>query len=138
MLIYSGIITLDYNPATDVLATSMPDIREFSLSQVAYCLDLIVESIKGYDIKYLLLDSSKSVVEVEDEAYKATTLKFSQALMSTRLKKIARVGTEDTKREEKSAKVAKELKQELNLPIDFRNYADRVEAMDWLLETIRA
>lgn len=138
MLIYSGIITLDYNPATDVLATSMPDIREFSSSEVGYCLDLIIESIKGYDIKYLLLDSSKSVVEIEDEAYKATIMKFSMALMSTRLKKIARIGTEDTKREEKSAKVAQELKQELNMPIDFKNFSDKTEAMDWLLETARA
>lgn len=138
MLIYSGIITLDYNPATDVLATNMPDIYEFSSSEVVYCLELIIESIKGYDIKHLLLDSSKSVIEVEDEAYKAITQNFSLALMSTRLKKIARIGTQDTKREEKSVKVASELKQELNLSIDFRNFNDRAEAMDWLLETARA
>lgn len=135
MLIYSGIITLDYNPATDVLATNMPDIREFSSSEVAYCLDLIVESIRGYDIKNLLLDASKSVVEVEDEAYKAITTKFSMGLMNTRLKKIARVATEDAKREEKSAKITRELRQELHLSIEHRNFTGREEAMDWLLQT---
>lgn len=138
MLIYSGIITLDYNPATDVLATSMPDIREFSSSEVAYCLDLIIESIKGYDIKHLLLDSSKSIVEVEDEAYKAITMTFSLALMKTRLKKIARIGTGSASREENSARIVNELRHELNMPIEFRNFYDRVEAMDWLLQPAQA
>lgn len=64
MLIYSGVITLDYDPPTDILETSMPDIKEFALSEVSFCLGLIVESIRNYDIKHLLLDSSKSVIEV--------------------------------------------------------------------------
>jgi hypothetical protein len=34
----SGIIKLDYNPATDILVTSMPDIRQFEMAEVKYCL----------------------------------------------------------------------------------------------------
>jgi len=138
MLIYSGIITLDYNPATDVLVTSMPDIRQFGLSEVSFCLGLIVENIRNYDIKNLLLDSSKSVIEAEDEAYKTLTTKFSMDLMATRLRKIARVATTDIKREEKSSKLSAELKQEMNLPIEFKNFSDRAHAMDWLLSQEQA
>jgi hypothetical protein len=72
-------------------------------------------------------------VEVEDEAYKAVTMKFAMDLMGTRLKKLARVGTTDTKREEKSAEVSAELRQEVNLLIDFRNFTSKEEAMAWLL-----
>ncbi len=133
MLIYSGIITLDYNPTTDVLVTSMPDVRQFGMSEVSFCLGLIVDNIRNYDIKNLLLDSSKSVIEVEDEAYKAITAKFTKDLMSTRLKKIARVGTLDIKREEKSAKLSMELKQEFSLPIIFENFTSKAAAMEWLV-----
>ena len=133
MIIYSGIITLDYNPATDVLATSMPDVRQFGMAEVSFCLGLIVENIRNYDIKKLLLDASNSLVEVEDEAYKAMATKFAMDLMKTRLKKIARVETADAKREEKSAKMSRELKQELNLPMEFRNFSSKEEAMGWLL-----
>jgi len=133
MIIHNGIIKLDYNPTTDILVTSMPDVRQFGLSEVSFCLGLIVDSIKNYDIKYLLLDSSKSVVEVENEAYKAVTSKFVMDLMSTRLKKIARLGTTDPVREGKSTKVASELREQVNLPVEFQNFNSQTEAMDWLL-----
>lgn len=133
MLIYSGIITLDYDLTTDVLVTSMPDVRQFALSEVSFCLELIVDNIRNYDIKNLLLDSSKSVIEVEEEAYKAITTKFMMDLMSTRLKKIARVGTTDTKREENSAKLSSELRKELNLPIQFKTFTSKADAMEWLI-----
>lgn len=133
MLIYSGIITLDYDLTTDVLVTSMPDVRQFALSEVSFCLELIVDNIRNYDIKNLLLDSSKSVIEVEEEAYKAIITKFMMDLMSTRLKKIARVGTTDTKREENSAKLSSELRKELNLPIQFKTFTSKADAMEWLI-----
>jgi hypothetical protein len=133
MLLYNGIITLDYNPTTDILLTSMPDVKQFTLPEVSFCLGLIVDNIRNFDIKNLLLDSSQSVVEIEEESYKAITSKFAVDLMSTRLQKIARVGTTDTSREEKSAKLSTELKQELNLPIAFKNFSNQTEAMAWLL-----
>jgi hypothetical protein len=135
MQLYNGIITLDYNPSTDVLVTSMPDIKQFGLSEVSFCLGLIVDSIRNYDIKNLLLDSSKSVIEVEDEAYKTITTKFSKELMTTRLKKIARVATTDNNREKKSAKLSAEIKQELNLPVVFANFTSQTEAMLWLISS---
>ncbi|MDQ4140973.1 MAG: hypothetical protein M3142_10660 [Bacteroidota bacterium] len=133
MLLYSGIITLDYNPATDVLVTSMPDVRQFGMSEVSFCLNLIVENIRNYHIKNLLLDSSKSVIEVDDEVYKSITMRFGMELMSTNLKKLARVGTYDKKREEKSARISGELRQELQLPIEFKNFSTPSEAMEWLV-----
>ncbi|QMU30411.1 hypothetical protein [Adhaeribacter radiodurans] len=133
MVLHDGIITLDYNPAQDVLITSMPDIKTFGLSEVSYCLGLIVEYIRNYDIKKLLLDSSNSVVEVEDEAYKTITTQFALNLMNTRLKKLARVGTTNTNREESSAKISQEIKQELNLPIEYKSFNGKAEAMEWLL-----
>lgn len=133
MLLHSGIINLDYNPASDVLVTSLPDIKQFSLSEADFCFGLIVQSIREYDIKKLLLDSSNSVIEVDDEAYKSIAAKFAMNLMGTRLERLARVGTADAVREEKSAKVSADVRQELTLPMEFRNFTSRGEAMDWLL-----
>lgn len=54
-------------------------------------------------------------------------------LTGTRLRKIARVGTADPAREERSAKVSAELRQELSLPAEYRNFSGKAEAMAWLL-----
>lgn len=132
MLLYNGIITLDYNPATDVLVTDLPDVRQFGLSELRFCLDLIVKSVINYDIKQLLLDSSHSVAGTEDEAHKAVTANFGIDLMKTRLKRIARVGAADAARGEKEAGVASELRQELDLPVKIRTFFSKNEAMGWL------
>jgi hypothetical protein len=132
MLIYSGIITLNYHPSTDILETSMPDVRQFASSEVSFCLGLIIDTIRNYNIKNLLLDSSKTVIEAEDEAYKAIIAKFGMDLMSSQLKKLARISTQDVVREERSAKISGELKEELNLPISFKNFTNKAEAIKWL------
>ena len=130
MLIYTGIITLDYNPATDVLVTGMPDIRQFGLAEVSFCLGLIVETIRNYDIKHLLLDANQSVVEMEDEPYRTLTAKFSTDLMQTRLRKMARVATADAGQEERPS-----ISAELHLPMASRNFPSQAEAMGWLLSS---
>lgn len=135
MLLYNGIIILDYDPSTDILISSMPDIQAFSLSEVSFCLERIVESVTSYDIKHLLLDSSKSVVQIGNEEYQAVALQFGMSLMETGLKKVARVGTTDALREEKSARTTQELGAELQLPIAFRNFTSQQEAIDWLRAT---
>lgn len=132
VILHDKIIRLDYNPATDILETSMPDVTRFMLPEVEMCLDVIVSNIRNYDIKKLLLDSTNSVVDIDedDDAYKTIAMKFGMALMGTRLNKIARVESSDMKREAKSAEVRKHA----NLPMEFRNFSNRTDAMNWLLE----
>ena len=133
MLLTNSILKLDYNPATDVLVTCMPDLRTYALAEVSYCLDLMVESIRTYDIKKMLLDSSQTLIEVEDASYKAVMAQFAWALADTHLKKIARVGTADIMREDKAAKLASELRAEVNLPVEYKSFISQTEAMNWLL-----
>jgi hypothetical protein len=132
VVLHDKIIRLDYNPATDILETSMPDVTRFMLSDVEMCLEVIVTNIRNYDTKKLLLDSSNSIVDIDEdnEAYKAIAMKFGMDLMGTRLKKIARVESSDLTREAKSA----EVRQHVNLPMEFRNFSNKADAMNWLLE----
>lgn len=134
MVIYSGIIALNYNPVTDILETSMPNIKAFSMSEVEYCLDLIVECVRNYHVTNLLLDSSKSVVEVDNEAYQSIVSRFTADLMRTDLKRLARIETADANREEKSAQASELVRQKYNLPIEFKNFATQAEALAWLME----
>lgn len=64
----------------------------------------------------------------------AVSRKFGIDLMGTRLKKIARLGTADEKREERAASVSQDLRQELSLPVEFKNFFSKDQAMDWLME----
>jgi hypothetical protein len=134
MIIFSnGLITLDYDPATDILSVALPDIRNFGTSEVERSLDIIVETIVNYDIKKLLLDSSKAIIEVDDEAYRNIIMKFSMDLMRTRLKFLARVGSPLEQQEKRATRVAEEAKRVSAVPVEFQNFTDSAEAMGWLL-----
>lgn len=133
MIIYqNSIITLDYNPATDILSVALPDIQAHSVSEVERCLGIIVEHVISYDVKKILLDSSKAVVEVGDEAYRSLILQFSMELLKTRLQKIARIGTPVASQEHRANRVAEEIHQ-LKPTVAYQNFTGKGAALDWLL-----
>ena len=135
MIIYqNSIITLDYNPSTDILSVALPDIQAHSISEVERCFDIIVEHVISYDVKKILLDSSKAVVDVEDEAYRSLILQFSRELMKTRLQKIARIATLVASQERRATLVTEEVYQLNPDPIAaYQNFTDQAEALEWLL-----
>jgi len=130
----TSFIRLDYNPATDILSVELPDIRHFSISEVNRSLQLVVEAIANYDIKKLFLDSSKAVIEVEDEAYRQVIMNFGRDLMKTRLQRLARIGSSIYAQEQRASRVAEEARQTMALPIEFQNFSSKAEAMEWLIK----
>jgi hypothetical protein len=134
MILYkNGLMVLDYNPGTDILSVALPDVQHFGLTELERSLDIVSEHIKNYDIKRLLLDSSKAVVEVvDDQSYKQVVTVFIANLMKTRLEKVARIGSTISSQEERSATVTTQVRQELNSSIEVQSFMSKVAATNWL------
>ncbi|MGV3539601.1 MAG: hypothetical protein ACO1OQ_07310 [Rufibacter sp.] len=131
MIIYqNGFITLEYEPATDILFLEWPDVQDFLLPEVRQALRILVDHVKSYDIKRLLIDSSKASLEIPGEEYKEVVKEFGLNLMGTRLEKLARILTHNAMREEK----VEEAKQEVQFTIALRSFTDKQEALIWLQE----
>ncbi|QCR22868.1 hypothetical protein [Pontibacter sp. SGAir0037] len=129
MILYSnGIVQLDYDPATDILFMQWPDFHQFVLPEVKQSLDIILETIRNYDVKKLLIDSSGTVVDLSDSDYKPIMVKFVQNLMQTRLVKMARILSADITREERVNQVEQETKPRFV----FRNFQTKEAALEWL------
>ncbi len=133
ILFKNGLIILDYNPADDILSVELPDIQKLTLPEVRRSFQIIGENLRNYDVKNLLIDSSKAVVEIEDIDYRAVIMQFGSDLLQTRLQKLARVGSSILKQERRAQSVATETIQELNLPFKFANFTNRESATKWLL-----
>ncbi|MER2999079.1 hypothetical protein [Pontibacter populi] len=130
MVLYNGLIKLEYNPATDILETSMPDASHFTLPEVRLCLDVIISHIRNYHISKALFDSRHTQLDMgenEDE-YKAMAAQFGKELMGTHIRKIARLSLTDKNREEQGKKLQQTTKQ----AIDIRTFYDYSEAIQWL------
>lgn len=128
MIIPNTLIKLDYNPARDVLSVEWPDFHYYSTSEAAYTLNIIVETVRQYDVKYLLTDTRKSTVAIPQPEYKKIILKFARDLTTTRLRKLARVVTDSTRR----LKPIREVRQEAQLKVEIEDFYSVEEALDWL------
>lgn len=128
MIIPNKLIKLDYNPARDVLSVEWPDFYYYSASEAAYTLNIIVETVRQYDVKYLLTDTRKSTVDIPQPEYKEIILRFARDLTTTRLRRLARVVTDSTRR----LKPIREVRQEAQLEVELRDFYSVEEALDWL------
>ena len=128
MIIPNPVVKLDYNPAKDVLIVEWPDVQEYTTSQAIYTLDVVIETLKFYDVKYLLTDTRNGIIDIPAPRYKEIILKFAKDLSTTRLQKLARVVTEKTVRE----KPLNEVKQEAQLSTQIKSFLNVEEALDWL------
>ena len=131
MIIFkNNFLKLDYNPATDILLVDMPTVDNVTLPEVEGALDVIVEHVRNYDVKKLLVDARKTRVEGNQESYAALVAEFSRQLMTTRLQKLARIVSTSEVRESAVKKVYEEKK----LPLEFRSFIEIGPAVEWLME----
>jgi hypothetical protein len=132
MILYqSSLITLEYDPATDILSVNWPDVQEVYIPALEKEANVLVETIKHYDVKKLLIDSSKAAVEVDEEAYQSFLVSFAHELMKTRLRKVARIGTTDQTRE-KLVNQTSEVTQ-ISQAMAFQVFDNKSKAQAWLL-----
>ncbi|MCC9167374.1 STAS/SEC14 domain-containing protein [Pontibacter harenae] len=132
MILYQNdIIKLEYAPAIDVLFIEWPDFQELIMPEVKASIKVLIENIRNYDVKYLLIDVSKSVVKLSGEEYKAIMVQFVYDLVNTtRLQKMARIVTTDAEREKRIS----EIRDETNPSFQYKTFTNREEAMAWLVE----
>ncbi len=91
ILLENSILQLEYNPATDILRVRYPDLQRYHLSEIKHSLQVMVETIRNYDVRKLMLDASTTSVEIDDEQNRQLTLELAGMLAKTRLLKVARV-----------------------------------------------
>ncbi|WP_210489146.1 hypothetical protein [Rufibacter aurantiacus] len=137
MRLYSShLLTIDYNPSTDILFTQWPSAHPYNLAEVENALHILVETIRNYDVKRLLIDASTTKIDpnLDEERYKGIIMRFAMDLMKTRLQKSARILTADKAREARSQEIAQEVTQKTHLTVQSQYFATKAEAEAWLLE----
>jgi hypothetical protein len=134
MIIFqNGLITLDYDPATDILFMEWPDVQDFLVPEIQQALRILVDHITNYDIKRLLIDSSKASLEIPPDEYKDVLKEFAYNLMRTRLEKLARILTPNAMREDK----VEETQKEVSFTVALRTFSDKADALSWLKGTLQ-
>ncbi|ALI98741.1 hypothetical protein DC20_06895 [Rufibacter tibetensis] len=119
---------LEYDPAKDVLMVEWPDFEEYAIPELHYTLDSIVEAVRSYDIKNLLIDARSAVIAVGQKEYDEIAGKFANNLLTTRLRKLARLITDSSIREAH----VQSFKQNARFSFEVESFPTKEEALPWL------
>lgn len=128
-----GLIELKYEVANDILTMDWPDLTGFTMPEINYSIRKLIDTLRHYDIKYLLVNSQQSSVsELTRTEYQRVLMNFVQQLMTTRLQKLARISTTDTSRENVVDGIAEVALVKLGIKFEFRNFQNTDAALGWL------
>jgi len=133
ILFENSVVKLDYNPATDILDVAYPDLHDYLLPEIKHSINILVDTIKGYDVKKLLLDSTRTVIAVDEAESREIAVYLAGGIMQTRVQKVARVES-PSKSVEATAEVnIRHIRETQQLPFQLHNFTSKHEAVDWLI-----
>lgn len=132
VLFDNSLIKLDYSPVTDILEVAYPDLHEYLLPDIMSSIDTLIEVMVGYDVKRVLLDSSKTVVAVAPEQSRKITAHLIKGLVTTLITKLARLQSSNSTVEALAHGNIKYASETFAFPFDLKNFANKPEAVSWL------
>ena len=132
VLFDNSLIKLDYDPATDILEVEYPDLHDFLLSEIKQSINTLLDKVKHYDVKRLLLDSTRTIVSVGDKESREIALYLAFGLMHTRVEKVARVQSPSQAVETTAEENIRHIKETQILSYELRNFTDKADAIAWL------
>ncbi|MDO6391253.1 hypothetical protein Q4E40_14025 [Pontibacter sp. BT731] len=128
MIIPNKFLKLDYNPTYDILFVEWPNMHDYTLTEVTYIIDEVIDAVRSYDIKRILTDTRQSKVTVPMEEYAKIINELALQLAKTRLQKFAKLQTSDADRETVSSNAAALVIGS----IAYRSFSSTEEAVTWL------
>ncbi len=128
-----GLISLEYDVVGDVLKVKWPDLSGITLPEINYSIQKMIDTLRHYDIKNLLIDSSLSqLTDVSTEDHQDMLVDLVVYLKTTRIRKLARIQTLDNTRESVVDSVADEAVNRIGIDFEFRNFVNEQLAYNWL------
>ncbi|TXK36697.1 hypothetical protein FVR03_17105 [Pontibacter qinzhouensis] len=130
ILFQSHAIRLNYAPSTDILTADLSVEHEFYLLEIREVLRTISDAVRHYDVKRLLMDSRKRMLQIDKESYAQLMIEFASELNGTRLQKFGRLRSGVASREDLALYIQEQVAHNFTL----RSFTDKDKAYEWLLQ----
>lgn len=132
ILFENHILKLVYTPATDILDAQYPDLHDFLLPEIKHSIEFLIDKVKNYDIKYLLLDTTRTVFSVSPEESREIALYLATGLSKTRIQKLARVKSLNFDVETRAKGTMQYIIDSGMVSYQLKSFPDKAEALEWL------
>ncbi|WP_147294299.1 hypothetical protein [Pontibacter diazotrophicus] len=132
VLFDNSLIRLDYNPATDIMEVEYPDLHDYLLSEIKRSIDILLDTVNHYDVKRLLLDSTRTIISVGDKESREIATYLAAGLTKTRVQKVARVQSPSATVENTAQHNIRHISVSQKLPFELQNFSSKALALEWL------
>ncbi|MHA6250070.1 hypothetical protein ACXYMU_19210 [Pontibacter sp. CAU 1760] len=132
ILFQNSLIKLDYNPGKDILCVNYPDLHDYLLSEIKHSIGIIIDTVRNYDIKFLLLDGRQTISTTPTQEGRDIALTLATGLAQTRLRKLARLESQNPDVEQRAKENVAAVHTALAPPFDIKNFSEEQEALTWL------
>lgn len=129
-----GLSMMEYDVTADLLVVRWMDSKRSTEPELNYTIGILLEKIRSYDVKKLLIDAREEVEGITDEEYMQMNTNFAKLLAGTRLLKVARLGATNAIREKFVQALAEDLLALPDTKLQYHNFEDEQTAVQWLLK----
>lgn len=133
VLFDNSLIRLDYDPATDVMEVEYPDLHDYLLTDIKRSIDTLLDTVKNYDVKRLLLDSTRTIISIGDVESREIATYLAAGLTRTRVQKVARVQSPNATVENTAQHNIRHISAAQVLPFELQNFSNKAMALEWLV-----
>ena len=119
-----------YDVKYDLVCVKWPTIENLYLPEILNSIKLLVENIRNYNIRHLLIDATETKAPSSNEDANKVVNALLNGLENSRLEKLARVESEIQERESMLKQMIPEINRSVNYEIKF--FKDIASALKWL------
>lgn len=119
-----------YDVKHDLVCVKWPTIESLYLPEILNSIKVLVENIKNYNIRHLLIDASETRAHSSNEDANKVVSALLSGLEKTHLEKLARVESAVPERESVLKQMIPEVTMKVNFEIKF--FKDLASALNWL------
>src|SRR5688572_9955222 len=123
-----------YNEETGILYITMPVYNPTIMQKFEEPFTFLIDRISQLKITKLLLNTSQIISRPSASEYRNIIGFFYSGLEHSGLQKLARIQRENPDYENSYGKLNQQLREEMGLTFEFRNFNSPEEAEQWLLE----
>lgn len=119
-----------YDVKHDLVCVKWPTIESLYLPEILNSIRVLVENIKNYNIRHLLIDATETKAHSSNEDANKVVYELLTGLGKTHLEKLARVESAIPERESVLKQMIPEVAPQVNFEIKF--FKDIAGALNWL------
>lgn len=133
MVLYQDLsVSINLVEDSNIVCVTWFEQAAFRMSDFEYTFFTLIENLERLKTEKLLVKTSKTMIHLPDEEYKSVIALLQSGLAHSRVKKVAKIWVDHSERDLRCKEYFREIMNEMQLKILFRNFDNREAALAWL------